>query len=739
MKYPSIVLAGLLALLSCGRRPQPTGSASFTVTNHLSPKGWVDVEETITLDLKRGGALTRLLPMPEGTDNLLLRQRIDRVVFRADGPNGPVLPFRLRTGDYWANIDLLNLKPGKQVLYLSYRILHPHRREGRDGVFVWQCPASFWNLTVTALDITWRVPDTMDPKRLKVKNAYYYSETVKGTVTTGKNSIRFVATKQHIKPGKHVEFTLTFPFEGIARNGGTSSVRELTVQGRITLITFAVLLLLALVALFLPARRAISLTAAANWLYPIALAAILWGPTVYWWNERNFRAPGDSNALLSFLTNPVYILFYLYFAYLQRKGFAAWKRNAYYVQLAVMPILTIPFMIPGTEFLLFGLLGLPALIYWHRREIAWQFGAGVDVIVEKVNAQGALSLKELAASVQLSDAQLENILRQNPNLPVIPDYAEGSIVSMETAAMREQLKVCPSCGGGSTVTVGQALLECAYCGTPFSASRKPMAPVGETGTDSRSRRRRNRRDVKTPNGSFDLMEMVIRTLRDPFNPGVARDKPVPFVVEGIAAFLTTAAMGAFFYAVLLGVVFLGLETFEGSGLVSGVFMGGVTLAVLGGLGIALIAFAEELRKGKLYTLLQILLVLTAPLLVSLVALRKIWTPLCKLHFGEKDPRSLEALLKEKGELSLAELTKELDTSYGEATDIAAYLAGHQIIAAVYDRVHARLVHRDLYATMSHEGSCASCGGILGVHHGKVACQYCGTTVETAPPLEAPPA
>jgi hypothetical protein len=101
----------------------------------------------------------------------------------------------------------------------------------------------------------------------------------------------------------------------------------------------------------------------------------------------------------------------------------------------------------------------------------------------------------------------------------------------------------------------------------------------------------------------------------------------------------------------------------------------------------------------------------------------------QLHFGKLDPKQIEKEIAERGELSFAELADLLETSLDEAVELARYLAGNDLIDAVFDRVGRRLVARKLYATMAREGSCTNCGGILGVVGGQVACHHCGTAAQ----------
>ncbi|MBU1537778.1 hypothetical protein KKF84_20870, partial [Myxococcota bacterium] len=671
MKPSLIFIVLLIAFASCARQKQATGDSSFSVQVHINADGTVNVEETISLSLKSPGNLTRQLPMVEGSGKLLLRQRItDLSVWR--GKKGETkVRHRLRAGDYWTNIDLLGLPAGEQVLHLKYKVLFPFLPSGSSRIFPWQFPSSFWNLTVKDLAITWHLPAAYKKEAIKLKNIKDYRDAIPGTVTHGERHITFTATGIKNKPDSNIRFDLTFPKSMITGNA-PPLVSEYLKQGGITIFLLAFLVFLALVALFLPARAAINLTSAVNFLYPLALMASLWPSTMYWLQERHFRPGSASDPMLSVIVNAVFVLFFLFFALLQRRGFQRWTRTSYSLQLAIMPLLFIPALLPGTGLHLFGLLGIPILIYWHRREIAWQFGAGVERVVEAVNTHGEITFADLAGQLNLTKPQLEQILRQNADLPLVPDYRAGKVFSMENVKLAEDFKVCPSCGGGSTLTAGQSRFECAYCGTNFYASGPGKAlaaekPTGETKTQNAAATK-----------SSDYLGSLVRILSDPFGTKTRPEKPVPFAVDGVAAFFTTIALACFFYALLFGVVFLGLEVVEGDGFGSGLVLGGVTMALLGAVGVGFISMAEKMRKGGLYIFLQILMVLTAPTLVSLVVLRKLWTPLCKLHFGAKDPKTLEAVLKARGELSLQELAAELHTSYGEAAGAAAYLAGNAI-------------------------------------------------------------
>lgn len=83
-------------------------------------------------------------------------------------------------------------------------------------------------------------------------------------------------------------------------------------------------------------------------------------------------------------------------------------------------------------------------------------------------------------------------------------------------------------------------------------------------------------------------------------------------------------------------------------------------------------------------------------------------------------------MADRGECSLVELSEYLKCSQEEASELSWYLVANQLIDAVYDRRHNRLVRRDLYRQIADEGDCNTCGGFYGVIASQLRCHYCGS-------------
>lgn len=467
-----------------------------------------------------------------------------------------------------------------------------------------------------------------------------------------------------------IAYDIRVPADAVERPRLVAQLKEMVQQAGMLPYLVAALIALALLLRLLPIGFAITFTRL--WhvvvLVPIVL---LTAPDVIFFLRRG---PLDE-ALVGLGIGLACLALIGGYGWLQDRGLRRARREAFFIELALPVVLTFAFPVwnnpAATPFL--PLLGLPVAIYWLRDDIALAFGAASHRIVEHVVTEGRITLDALAAHFGLSRRRLERVLRQQPDLPLVTDYAKGMVYSEQAAAELAELSVCANCGGATEVA-GMNLVACPYCHSEYAnaASR-------------------------------------------------ATERPVPVIVEAFARIAEVLAAVFAFWGVAFGLAFAGLEGGFGAVVL-------VPLVLCGALALGAYSWATSLRAGTGYFVLVALLLLTGPFVVPLFAFRPLGRRRVKLHFGRADVTSLKAELDQRGEMTIAVLAQHFETSLAEATELGRFLCATKSIDAVYDRPRGRLVSRSHYAAIEHHGACRECGGTMGVVAGVVRCHYCRTAV-----------
>jgi len=359
----------------------------------------------------------------------------------------------------------------------------------------------------------------------------------------------------------------------------------------------------------------------------------------------------------------------------QDKNLANGRPEAYTLQPALPVLFLLPTPAAQVEpsFLLLPVAAALLLPCWMVRSLGRHLGADSHLVVEIVDTEGEIGIKDLARRYGVSPRRLKAILRHQRELPVVVDFQSETVYSPATASILKSLSLCTSCGGAVQVK-GQQQLRCPYCDREYAKSLE----------------------------------------------GKPR-KPVPSVVTAYASFLESVGLGVCAWTALLVVVGFLDEAYH-SGLGSGI-MYGFVVALIGFIaGLIPIGLGEGLRVGStgyykplLYTL-------------GLLTPRALRTERVQLHFGVRSLENLEERLKDEGTLTISQLSEMLHCSLSEAAELARYLVSSQKLRAIYDRVGERLIEKERFQQLASEGGCRSCGGILGITGDRVVCQHCGEEV-----------
>ena len=506
-----------------------------------------------------------------------------------------------------------------------------------------------------------------------------YANQVFATPEVTKRAL--VATNRHPLPENGViAMDLDVPAAWTPASPPTRAGAEHWHQAKPAWILAALLLLMLPVVWWLPAGWAVGATRVAHvatlgalcWLiWPLARFDIL--SPQYTGVERAVSAASAVVVYLGLLGAVVALMV------AQERLLRAARREAWFME-ALVPVAMVLF-VPAAE-VAPGLWVLPLaaavpLVWWSRTRLQTWLGVQSHRIAEAVAVRGEVGAAELARELGLSRRRLLRIVAQQPELPIVVDHEHQRLLSPATAALRADLRLCPSCGG-ATVVAGQERLECSHCRRPFHGATVAAAP----------------------------------------------QRPIPPLVGALAQ----AARGAgivvgIWTAVLLVVGFLDEVLHASLGSAAG-YVAGIG-AIGGGVALLLYRFGVGLGEGRRFGALRVLLLLGAPLILPLLALRALRSRRVALQFGELEPAALDRELESRGELDLRALGAFLGCPPGEAAEVAVFLAGNGRIDAVYDRVGARLVARSRYRQLARAGACPQCGGILGVRGGDIACHFCG--------------
>lgn len=449
------------------------------------------------------------------------------------------------------------------------------------------------------------------------------------------------------------------------------------------------LMLVAAVVLRLQrADRVLASTRPMHWvLWAVAAWELLGQQLRYWWREAALPGVAGSVAFTEVATSAGLVFLLGAFLRAQDRAIRERQPEAYELQLALPLVLALalPMLWVRTAYLLLPLVGLPWLLPWLRRPVALAMGADLHLLVEAVSTHGTIAVPDLAATLGVQPSVVRELLVRHPELPVVHDRGEDRVLSASTAALRDDLRLCPSCGGGTTIAA-QDLLACPYCEREYASAHVPQSAA-----------------------------------------------PVPLLVRSLAALLEVLARGLNAWAWLLALAF-GLMAVLGHPEISGfaaLIAGGLFVALARLVGSGLRRLAEGLRAGHGYVAIALLLGLGSPLVLPAIALLRLRTPRVRLHFGRFDLADLAQRLERDGQIGLPELARALRTRWDEALEVATHLCGNGRLDAVLDRAGQRVIARSRLRELAAAGTCRSCGGIVGIVQGAVRCHHCGTTAAAA--------
>lgn len=446
----------------------------------------------------------------------------------------------------------------------------------------------------------------------------------------------------------------------------------------------AVALVLALVLRFMPAHVVIAGTRLTHLgILAVAIWEVAGEQALYWWGESALPGRQPSEAIVEVVGNAGLSVLLVVYLWEQDRGLRSRSAEAYVREVALPLSLTLawPMLSVRTSYLMLPLLGLPALLAWLRPSVALAMGADLHRVVEVVRTRGRVSMEELAGALGLRLSALHDLLARHPSLPIVVERNEHEVLSASAAALRDDLRVCPGCGGGTHVT-GQDLLACPYCEREYASKERPE-PMA----------------------------------------------PVPLLVRSIAGLLRILGRGLVGWAILVGsaIVLMGMLGDDDVPLIGALLVLGMFVLMAHGLRVLLQRLATGLEAGRGYVWLMAGLGLGAPLVVPAIVLWRARSPRVRLHFGRFDVAGLARELDERGQLSIDELAQRLRTRWDEAFDVAVHLCGSGTLDAVLDRSELRVIARGRLRELATAGTCHQCGGIVGVVDGTVQCHYCGTT------------
>jgi len=650
------------------------GSALVSITATVTPAGTIRVSERIELRRDAGGALSslsrRFWVEPAAFP---LRQQVTNVQVH-DGDGKP-LCYRQRAYGDWVNIDLLQIPEGSPAtLVIDYTIKRGLKLHGDTAIWDWDWLGQFWNVRVDRLDVAVSLPAVVQLDQVTLNAQLDYADYA-GSKPVMDDGVYRWHTAGPIPPDKRLVWQLRFPRGNIVAPSGYAA--DLVTAAGVVLWVLVLLVVFAVALLFIPARAAIATTPVYTAIGVATAVMVLGKNALFWLHEARYR-PGELDNIATEQVGFVgFVVILVGFAVVQAYFLRRGRKHAYYAQLALPIALFVPAPMYSTnpQLLLCWLLGLPLVIYWCRPAIRLHFGVGLHRLLERVTTEGEVSFDALAAALQISPVQLARILERRPGLPVVVDFDRRRVFSPSVAALQADVMICATCGA-ATQARGMDMVSCGHCQREYAASRKA--------------RPRN---------------------------------PVPVFVEAMAAVVDM--FGAFFLAwsALLLVTFSVLALFDGDLIAS------IVIALIVALpAIPLFHVSRSLRSGKSVTGFTILCILAAPTIVPLFALVRMRRNRIKLFFGSYRPELIGKKVAAAGEVSLDELAAMLQTTVEEAAEVARYLAGNDLVDAVFDRHGRRLVARAAYCDLAAEGACKNCGGVLGVIDGRAACHFCGTPV-----------
>lgn len=669
-----------LLLVALVAAPARAVEGDYTVHVTIGRDGALRVMEDAELPGDAVAPLTRILFTPAAPGAFPLHQRIEDVAI-TDGGGAP-LPWRSWTYARDRLQVAVDALPADGRLRVGYTLRHAVDRSSDGDMAPVNVTLYGWQPTITRLIVEVTPPAGVAAEPGQWSVVGWGDASPAESLTDG--ALRRTLTEDLTEPS--VESVIRLPPGTIEPLGAPGYWAELLRQAGLLLWLLAAGLLAAAVLRFLPPVATIGFARAWHGVL-LVFPAVCFGQLVaYWLAAHRYTARDDwwGNGAAEIVGAISLIGFLAVFAFLQQRSIAARDREGYLLELAwpVVLLVVAPFGSDDPRLLLLPLLALPIPLFWYRRRLALHFGVGTHVIAEVVAAAGEATSTSVAQRLGITRDRLLRVLRRQPELPVVMDAERDVLMTLDVAALRRDVAVCGSCGG-VMVTSDMARLACAFCGRDVTSAARP-----------------------TPR------------------------RPVPVIVEALARVATMGGIAIVFWGAMFWVAVLAIEAFGGE-LLTGLAVGGVLFGVAALLGLRVRKLGRELRAGERGGVASAAMLVMSPLVVPFLAWRRLRSPQVRLHFGELPIASLEAELRQRGELPLTDLAAFLGCSLAEASAEAAYLTASNSVDAVYDRAGARLVSRALYRSLAREGACRSCGGLLSTAGGALACAFCGVRPDVA--------
>ncbi len=680
MPFALRVLSFALALLWATRaHAQEQQRSTHTIHYAVLQSGDVQVEEKISIaPTRRSSPVTRSLWLQRAAHAWPLLQRIDEVSV-VDSSGAP-LSFRKREYEERVNVDFREI-PSDGTVVLRYRVHRALDVSGPVAHWQWNVSGHSWGASLSDVEI--RVTSVSHSGKEEVALVYrvgYDSESDSvpvSAVLAGAETV--FSFSPHAPVGEPVSFVLVLPSEGLGPVPASWFKDDLLLLFRTSAILFALVLGLAFLQVFLPSHTVIAMTQITNFAAVVPAWLAAYGATVFWYYEPGDRGVGN-DFIGELFVNFGLAGFILLFAIKQYKLLGEVKRSAYFAQLAYPTVLMVawPIALVDRSMLVFPLLALPTFLYWPRKKVALEFGVGAHRIAEMVVADGEITFAELAARSGMPEKRLVLVLEQSVGLPMVMDYNRRRVMSAAVASMRKGLQVCRHCGGAS-MTGSAAQMVCGYCKREYASSHKEESET---------------------------------------------TAPMPVVVETVSTYFETLGNGVLVLAFVIALAIFSMELMGGSlvGAVIGAAVAGVAVLIPGAV---MHTIADALRKGKGIAFLRFLMLLAFPLIFPFFVWLRLGSRRVQLFSGATDVKELEKALEKDGEWSLQAFAAYMQTNQEDAAEYAQYLVANQLIDAVYERRHSRLVSRALYRDIAQEQDCKNCGGYFGVFDGKALCHYCG--------------
>ncbi|MBW2455145.1 MAG: hypothetical protein JRI68_11575, partial [Deltaproteobacteria bacterium] len=275
-------------------------------------------------------------------------------------------------------------------------------------------------------------------------------------------------------------YDLVVPSDAVKRPSLGAQLKETVSQAGFLPYLAAAFLLLSLVLRFLPIGFVIGFTRLWH-LVAVVPVVLVPAPDVIYF----LRNGPLEEALINLGVSLSYVGLVAGYIWLQDRGLRQARREAFHIELALPIVLSMAFPVwndPAAAIFL-PALGLPVAIYWLRDDMTMAFGAASHRIVEHVVTEGRTTLDALAKQFRIGRTRLERVLKQQPDLPLVVDYGQGTVYSQQAAAQLAEIAVCANCGGATEIS-GMDVVACPYCGTEYAkaadhATERPVPIIVE--------------------------------------------------------------------------------------------------------------------------------------------------------------------------------------------------------------------------------------------------------------------